>query len=61
MLMKSRFSSNKCFLCCISDKEVNMCGQELHDYSTIMQVKYALFWPQFRFFSTVIMLEFCLS
>ena len=51
----------KRFLCCISDKEVNMCGQEFHDYSTIMQVKHALFWPQVSFFFTVIMLEFCLS
>ena len=33
----------------------------LHDYSTITRVKYALFWPHFRLFSTVIMLELCLS
>ena len=29
----------------------------VHDYSTITHVKYALFWPHFRLFSTFIMLE----
>ena len=32
-----------------------------HDYSTIMRVKYALFWPHFRLFSAVTMLELCQS
>ena len=32
-----------------------------HDYSTIMRVKYTLFWPHFSVFSHVIVLELCQS
>ena len=31
------------------------------DYSIITRVKYALFWPHFRLFATVITLELCQS
>ena len=55
--MKTDFS-DFFFRCRKSDKEVIVA---FHDYSTITRVKYALFWPHFRLFSMVIMLELCQS
>ena len=38
-----------------------MSEQVFHEHLTIMRIKYALFWPDFRPFSTVILLELCQS
>ena len=48
--MKTGFSASF-FRCRISDKEVIIV---IHDHSTTTRVKYALFWPHFRLFSTVV-------
>ena len=58
--MKSGFFTD-CFRCRISDKEVIMQAKVVHDYSTVMRVKYALFKVHFGNFSTVVMLELCQS